>query len=222
MIKIQETGKDKLKLNFITDMPTSLANAIRRSALEIPVMAVDEVEIVKNDSALYDEVVAHRIGLIPIKTEKGVKETKFKLVERGPKIVYSTDIKPSVGLDYKIPIVILDNEQEIETVAEARHGKGIDHIKYSPGLVYFRHNIDPEILDFVYVDENGKVSFDEEEMDLKKLTEDKKSKIKKIKEVNELVFNIESWGQITVRDIFLKAIEALDENLEELNKAVSK
>jgi len=218
MIKIQEQDKEKQKLSFITDMSTSLANAIRRSALEIPIMAVDEVEIVKNDSALYDEIIAHRIGLIPVKTDKGLKETKFKLMEKGPKTVYSTDIKPNVGTDYKIPIVILDNEQELEVVCEARVGKGIDHIKYSPGLIYFKHNIDPEMLDFVYVDENGKVNYDEEEMDVKEIKDEHKNKIKKLKDVNELIFNIESWGQIPVKEIFLRAIEALDENLEELNK----
>ncbi len=220
MIKIQEQEKNKLKISFVSDMNISLANAIRRSVLEIPIMAIDEVEIVKNDSALYDEVIAHRIGLIPIKTEKSIKETKFKLVEKGPKTVYSSDIKPSIGLDYKIPIVILDNEQEVEMVAEARLGKGIEHIKYSPGLAYFRHNIDPELLDFVYVDENGKTSFDEEEMDVKKLSDEQKNKIKKLKDVDEIVFSIESWGQIPVKDIFLRAIEALDENLEELDKLV--
>lgn len=220
MIKIQEQGKDKLKLSFVTDMSTTLANAIRRSALEIPIMAIDEVDIIKNDSALYDEMIAHRIGLIPIKTDKTTKETKFKLKEIGPNTVYSTDIKPSVETDYKIPIVILDNEQELEMVCEARLGKGIDHIKYSPGLVYFKHNIDPEVLDFVYVDEAGKINYDEEELDIKKLSEEQKSKIKKLKDANELIFSIESWGQISAKDIFLRAIEALDENLEELNKLV--
>ena len=72
MIKTKNLDKEKQKLSFVTDMSTSLANAIRRSVLEIPVMAIDEVEIVKNDSALYDEIIAHRIGLIPIKTEKTI------------------------------------------------------------------------------------------------------------------------------------------------------
>ena len=48
----------------------SLANAVRRSLSEVAILAVDEVEIFKNDSALYDEVLAHRIGLIPLKTDK--------------------------------------------------------------------------------------------------------------------------------------------------------
>jgi len=219
MIKLKNYDKKQGKMSFITDMSISLANAIRRSVLEIPIMAIDEVEIIKNDSALYDEIVAHRIGLIPIKTDI-VKETKFKLKETGPKTVYSTDLKPSVGTAYKLPLVILDEEQEIELIANAKLGKGIEHIKYSPGLVYYKHNLDLEILDFVEIDEFGKVSYNEEEFKDKPLSEEQINKIKKTKEVNELVFNIESWGQIEVKEIFSKAIDVLDKNLQELNKAI--
>jgi len=219
MIKIKNYDKKQGKISFITDMSISLANAIRRSVLEIPIMAIDEVEIIKNDSALYDEILAHRIGLIPIKTGL-VKETKFKLKETGPKTVYSTNLKPPVGTAYNLPLVILDEGQEIELIANARLGKGINHIKYSPGLVYYKHNLDPEILDFVEIDESGKASYNEEEFKDKSLSEEQINKIKKIKEVNELIFNIESWGQIEVKEIFSKTIDVLDKNLQELNKAI--
>lgn len=219
MIKLKNYDKKQGKLSFITDLPISLANAIRRSVLEIPVMAIDEVEIIKNDSALYDEILAHRLGLIPIKTGI-VKETKFKLKETGPKIVYSTDLKPNVGTVYNLPLIILDEEQEVELVANAKLGKGIEHIKYSPGLVYYKHNLDPEVLDFVEIDESGKVFYNEEELKGNSLSEEVVDKIKKIKEVNELVFNIESWGQIEVKEIFSKAIDVLDKNLQELNKTI--
>ena len=59
MIKIQDYDKEKQKLSFVSDMPISLANAIRRSVLEIPIMAVDEVEIIKNDSALSSTYTIH-------------------------------------------------------------------------------------------------------------------------------------------------------------------
>lgn len=220
MIKIKNYDKENQKIRFTTDMPISLANAIRRGVLEIPIMAIDEVEISQNDSALYDEVIAHRMGLIPIKTSKTIKETKFKLKEKGPKTVYSTDISPSIGVDYKLPIVILDEEQEIQMVMDANLGKGVEHIKYSPGLIYYTYNLEPEILDFVSVDEKGKISYDEKELKNKKLSEEQINKIQKTTKVEELIFNIESWKQIEVKDIFLRAIEVLNSNLSELGKAV--
>ena len=42
--------KTNEKIVFSTEMSTSLANAIRRSASNIPILAVHEVEIEKNDS----------------------------------------------------------------------------------------------------------------------------------------------------------------------------
>lgn len=221
MIKLKNYNKEKQKLSFLTDMSNSLANAIRRSVLEIPIMAIDEVEIIKNDSALYDEIIAHRLGLVPIKTDKTTKEIKFKLKEVGPKIVYSSNIKPDIETGFKIVLVILDKDQEIEMICIARLGKGIEHLKYSPGLAYYKHNIDEEILDFVNIDENGTVSYDEEDLKNKGLSEEKIKKIKGVKDAKELEFNIESWGQIDVKDIFVRAIEALQGNLKELNKAVS-
>ena len=220
MIKIQNYDKEKQKISFTTDMSIGLANAIRRGVLEIPIMAIDEVEISKNDSALYDEIIAHRMGLIPIKTSKTIKETKFKLKEKGPKTVYSTDLTPSIGIDSKLPIVILDEEQEIQIVANTNLGKGIDHIKYSPGLIHYTYNLEPELIDFVYIDEKGKVSYDEKELKNKELSDEQINKIQKLTKVEELIVNIESWKQIEVKDIFLRAIEVLDSNLSELGKAV--
>ena len=47
----------------VLDIDESLANAIRRSITEIPVLAIDEVEIYKNDSALYDEMLGLRLAV---------------------------------------------------------------------------------------------------------------------------------------------------------------
>ena len=219
MINAMKLNNEKHKISFTTDMQIDLANAIRRSILEIPTMAIDEVEIIKNDSALYDEIIAHRIGLIPIRTDKAIKKTKFKLKEVGPKTIYSGDLKPSINTVDKIPIVILNKDQEMEIICDANLGKGIEHIKYSPGLAFYKHNLDNDVLDYVYVDE-GKVSYDEEELANKGLSEERIKKIKSVKEAKELIFNIESWGQIEVKDIFLKSIDVLEDNLKELNKAV--
>lgn len=221
MIKIQNYNKDQEKLSFTTDMEIGLANAIRRSVLEIPVLAIDEVEIMKNDSALFDEIVAHRLGLVPIKTDKLTgKEQKFKLKAKGPCTVYATEIKPSIETGFKLPITILDEEQELELNAVARTGIGNEHIKYSPGLFYYKNNLDEELLDLIRVDGEGKVIYDEQELKDKGFSEEQILKLKKIDNAGELAVFIESWGQMDCKSIFTKAIEVLDKNLKELSKAV--
>ena len=79
-----------------TDMSYNLINAIRRSVDEIPTLAVDEVEFFKNDSALYDEFLAHRLGLVPLRTDSkmGTKTSiDLKLKKVGPDTVYSKDLR---------------------------------------------------------------------------------------------------------------------------------
>ena len=130
------------KLIFKAKIDESLANAVRRYVGEIPVLAVDEVEISKNDSPLYDETIAHRIGLIPIKTDKAItKETKgkLKLSVKKEGEVYSEELKGNVKIAFdKIPITILTKDQELELVADVMAGKGDVHAKFSPGLVFYR------------------------------------------------------------------------------------
>lgn len=221
MIKIQNYDKENQKLVFNTDMNIGLANAIRRGCLEIPIRAIDEVEIIKNDSALFDEILAHRIGMIPIKTDKiSGKELQFRLKKKGPGIVYSTDFEPSIGTEFKLPLVILKEGQEIELNAYANLGEGIHHLKYSPGLIYYNHNLDEELLNLVNIDENGKLNYDEEELKEKNIDEEILKKIKNINKVEELIFNLESWGQLEVKEIFKKSIEALNKNLDELAKFI--
>jgi DNA-directed RNA polymerase subunit D len=210
----------------------SLANAIRRSVNEIPTLAIDEVEIFKNDSALYDEVLAHRLGLIPLKTEKGMSgKTKvdFKLVKKGPGIVYASDLEGSAEIIYpKIPITLLGENHKLELSATATVGTGLQHTKHVPGLCFYRH-----ILEIKSSSENDKLIqnanhnlIQPEKKGSKWLCDLDDSTLTKIQEIDkesvsdsdELLFVIESWGMIPAKDIFTHAISTLSNNLSALEK----
>lgn len=253
MIKI--ISKNKEKISFATDMSESLANSIRRYVLEIPILAIDEVEFFKNDSAFYDEVLAHRTGLVPLVTEKTFTErdkctckgkgcskcsVDLKIKVKGPLTVCSKELKGKVKVVHEgIPLVLLDKDQELELIARARLGKGSEHIKFSPGLVYYRNlakiavdsNCDEckECIEAcpqkIMGIEKGKVIIediykcDSCEACVEACKKHGKNAIK-LEKSGELVFFIESWGQIEAKEIFSKAIDELKSSLKELGKAI--
>ena len=230
-MEIIENTEEKLVLKM--EANESLANAIRRNIPEIPVLAIDEVEIFKNDSALYDEVLANRLGLIPLKTEKGMSEktkVEFKLVKKGPCTVYAEDLKGNGEIVYgKIPITILGAEHKLELVATAKLSKGIEHAKAVPGLCYYRHILEvassPKIdsivqksKGFIKAEKKGnKWICDLEEGDIEDIKAIDKTAIS---DSSEIFFVIESYGNMPAKDILLKAIKAFEENLDEFEEKI--
>ena len=58
-------------LQFETEgFDTAMVNALRRILLaEVPTAAIEKVEIYANSSIMYDEMLAHRLGLVPVSME---------------------------------------------------------------------------------------------------------------------------------------------------------
>ena len=109
-------------------------------------MAIDEVEISKNDSPLYDETLAHRIGLIPL-VNSGAKEGgKIKLDVKKEGFVNSGDFTGSTKVVYdKIPLTHLAKGQEVNLVAITKSGTGSEHAKFSPGIMFYKNLLDIKI-----------------------------------------------------------------------------
>jgi len=226
---------------FVAEMNESLANAVRRYLNQIPILAIDEVEISRNDSSLYDETIAHRMGLIPLKMDKmttGGKEVKLKLSVKKEGAVYSKELTGSIKPVYeKIPITFLNKGQELEIVAKVKAGKGEEHSKFSPGLMFYRNVFDvkidkdcpKEVVDAcpqkILKMENGRVVVkDNYKCDMCGACLDicKQKDLIKITPTKELLINLESFGQLSVTEIFKKSLEILKKDLKEVSKKISK
>jgi DNA-directed RNA polymerase subunit D len=215
------------------DANEALINSVRRSINEIPSLAIDEVEIFKNDSALYDEFLAHRIGLVPIRTEddKAGTEIEFKLSKTGPCKVYSGDMKGPGKIVYSgIPLTILEKDQEIELIATARKGTGTQHDKFTPGLLYYRHLLliksKNAQIDKMIEHSKGLIKPEKTKdgwiCDLSEALAQEIESIddKAIEDSKEMLLFVESFGHMPSKMILLRALHALNENVEAFEKSL--
>jgi DNA-directed RNA polymerase subunit D len=184
----------------------SYANAVRRFCIsEVPSMAIDDVVVLENSSVLYDEILAHRLGMVPIKTNleryvlpekcdcgsalgchkcrvlfvldtKGME--KVTTVLSGDLVSEDREIRPVSEI---IPLVKLAQGQSVKLEAYARLGRGKEHAKWQPCTVA--------------VLSDGK---------------------------SEGVYSltVESCGGLPARQIVLTAIRMLEEKLKEIQHSV--
>lgn len=157
---IKPLKHDKGTSTFVMKGTTpAYVNTLRRMILQkVPTMAIEDVSFIENGSALYDEFIALRLGLIPLTTDlesysirpqckcggNGCArcELAITLDKKGPCTVYADDMKsadPKVKPAYpKMPIVKLLEGQNLKFEAKAILGYGKDHVKFAPGTLFFK------------------------------------------------------------------------------------
>lgn len=172
-LKILKAEDRFIKFSIDGITPT-IANALRRTLLDdIPKLAIDKVifhhgqirdregNVYDSSLPLFDEIVAHRLSLVPLVSdpkmnfrEECVCEGKgcplctmsYSINKIGPAVVTSGDLQPMgnpdlTPADPDIPIVKLGPKQAILVTGEAIMGRGKTHTKWqaTSGVFYKYH-----------------------------------------------------------------------------------
>ena len=195
-LEIINENEEKVSVK-IKGVPLQYANALRRICLNgVPIYAVESVDILENSSVLADEGVAHRVGLIPLKTDlesskAGNENDKIMLtldsgVSDETRTILSGDLKSQdsnvIPTSNDIPIVTLAPGQAIKLEAHARLGRGTEHAKWNSSNVVT-------------------------------LTESDKD--------DERILTVESTGALNPKHIILSSVDQLASKLSEFKTVIS-
>ncbi len=161
-IEILEMAERKARFVLRNSSP-AMANALRRTLLsDLPKMAIDKVEFhlgpimdgdkeYESTTPLFDEIIAHRLGMVPVPTDlelfvpqeechcrgEGCPSCTimYSLNKHGPCTVLSGDLMPLGNPDLKvkdefIPLVELTDGQAVMIYAIAKMGTANQHVKW--------------------------------------------------------------------------------------------
>ena len=184
-IKILERDNNHIVIEF-NDIPRQYVNALRRLSInQVPTFAIDDVVILENSSVMHDEAVAHRLGLIPLRTDLerfvmpdvcdckstlGCSKCRVLLVldtesQDKTKVITSADlvsedevVKP---VNNEIPIVALAPGQKLKFEAYARLGTGKNHAKWQPTSVAVVKDSKKEEDSILVIESNGSLTPEE-------------------------------------------------------------
>ena len=204
-IDILQKEEERIVIKF-SNIPRQYVNAIRRLSIsEVPSLAIDDVVILENSSVMHDEAIAHRLGLIPLRTDLDrfvmphdcdCKSTlgcskcrvllvldseaneKTKVVTSGELLSEDELVKP---VSNDIPIVVLAPNQKLKFEAYARLGVGKDHAKWQPTSAAI---------------------------------------VKDGKDENEAVLTIETNGALTAEEVVMAAIEKINLKIKNFNHTI--
>lgn len=184
-IKILERDNNHIVIEF-NDIPRQYVNALRRLSInQVPTFAIDDVVILENSSVMHDEAIAHRLGLIPLRTDLerfvmpdvcdckstlGCSKCRVLLVldtesQDKTKVITSADlvsedevVKP---VNNEIPIVSLAPGQKLKFEAYARLGSGKNHAKWQPTSVAVVKDSKKEEDSILVIESNGSLTPEE-------------------------------------------------------------
>lgn len=257
-------------LRFAAKIALPLANALRRIMMtEVPSMAIDDVVIIENSSPMYDEILAHRLGLLPLRTdlqnyvlpeecscksELGCANCRVVLtldVESTESIrtVYSGDLiseDPAISLvSKKIPLTKLAPGQKVRIEAYARLGLGKEHAKWQPITINTYKNMAHITIDRSMCDLCGdcvvkcvKKVFSMKNNNLEiinqndcilcmecenvcPVSDSQGNKAVRVKELDTILFEIESTGVLSSKEIFLESIKILNKKTDDFLQGLS-
>ncbi|PIN76885.1 DNA-directed RNA polymerase subunit D [Candidatus Woesearchaeota archaeon CG10_big_fil_rev_8_21_14_0_10_36_11] len=254
--KIREERKNNKLLFRIDGASEAFANTIRRLIIEeVPTLAVEDVEIKENDSALYDEMLALRLGLTPIKTDLKsyrLPESEDEVTEKSARCTLQLRLKaakkgyvcaeeaesgdPKCIFVYpKMPIVKLLSKQKLDVTMTAVMGQGKDHIKWAPGWAFYMkepvlkvgavkypQNIMNLCTDNVFTLKNNKLQVNQDMVYQSHLltyyAEIDENII--VEYTDNIIFTLESWGQLSCKEILQKSAEILIDKVTELEQHI--
>jgi DNA-directed RNA polymerase subunit D len=204
-IKILERDNNHIVIEF-NDIPRQYVNALRRLSIsQVPTFAIDDVVILENSSVMHDEAIAHRLGLIPLRTDlerfvmpdlceckstlgcskcrvllvlDAESQDKTKVITSAELISEDEVVKP---VNNEIPIVSLAPAQKLKFEAYARLGTGKSHAKWQPTSV---------------------------------------AVVKDGKEEDDSILVIESNGSLTPQEIVLEAAKILGSKINEFDSVI--
>ncbi len=242
-LQLLEKDKDSITL-LVKGTNQSLLNALRRAIIsEIPIFAIEDVIFYENTSVMWDEYIAHRLGLVPLRAKWGTyndqSEVHIALEKQGPGTVYSGDLliqDPGVEVvDPEIPIVRLREGQRLRVECIAKVGTAREHAKWQAGLASFRPVAkvivkDPERFkeickDFSLEDveeankrPEGVSSF------ILNLCDDLAEKHPDVVEIERkkdaFIFYIESYGNLTIPEMVEAAVDSLTKRVKMIEEAL--
>ncbi|KAM0674335.1 RNA polymerase II subunit 3 [Gurleya vavrai] len=232
--------KSKNYLTFsISKTNLSFANSFRRVLLcEIPTVAFDIVHIIQNTSVLPDDLLVHRLGLIPTYTTRDLIYSKDCMCDGfcakcGISVTldvdnFTTEIRTVTSKDLKIDgfeteemadttfddtiIAKLSKNHHLQLSAIIRKGTGMMNAKWSP-VTIIEYNYDKN-------NEMRHTKYWHEEDIEKEWPGVVEKKFNALKNVEEIEMGIEVLDGYNSVEIALKGLNVLQEKIERLKMAI--